>query len=44
MLIGRYSAFLDANVLHPPFLRAALLWFADERLLRPVWSADVLAE
>lgn len=44
MLIGRYSAFLDANVLHPSFLRAALLWFADERLLRPVWSADVLAE
>ena len=44
MLIGRYSAFLDANVLHPAFLRAALLWFADERLLRPVWSADVLAE
>lgn len=44
MLIGRYSAFLDANVLHPAFLRATLLWFADERLLRPVWSANVLAE
>lgn len=44
MLVGRYSAFLDANVLHPAFLRAALLWFADARLLRPVWSEDVLAE
>lgn len=44
MLVGRYSAFLDANVLHPAFLRAALLWFADARLLRPVWSKDVLAE
>jgi site-specific DNA recombinase len=44
MLIGRYSAFLDANVLHPAFLRAALLWFADERLLRPVWSRHVLEE
>lgn len=38
MLVGRYSAFLDANVLHPAFLRGALLWFADARLLRPVWS------
>jgi len=44
MLIGRYSAFLDTNVLHPAFLRAALLWFADERLLRPVWSKHVLEE
>lgn len=44
MLVGRYSAFLDANVLHPAFLRGALLWFADARLLRPVWSQDVLAE
>jgi hypothetical protein len=44
MLIGRYSALLDANVLHPGFLRAALLWFADDRLLRPVWSAHVLEE
>ncbi len=44
MLVGRYSAFLDANVLHPAFLRAALLWFADARLLRPVWSKDVLEE
>lgn len=44
MLIGRYSAFLDANVLHPAFLRGAMLWFASERLLRPVWSAGVLEE
>ncbi|WP_161596025.1 PIN domain-containing protein [Flavisphingopyxis soli] len=44
MLVGRYSAFLDANVLHPAFLRASLLWFADARLLRPVWSKDVLKE
>jgi len=44
MLVGRYSAFLDANVLHPAFLRASLLWFADARLLRPVWSKDVLVE
>lgn len=44
MLVGRYSAFLDANVLHPAFLRASLLWFADARLLRPVWSKDVLEE
>lgn len=44
MLIGRYPAFLDANVLHPAFLRGALLWFADERLFQPAWSADVLRE
>lgn len=44
MLVGRYAAFLDANVLHPAFLRSALLWFASERLFRPVWSADVLME
>lgn len=44
MLVGRYSAFLDANVLHPAFLRAALFWFADARVLRPVWSKDVLLE
>ncbi|MCK0129274.1 PIN domain-containing protein [Erythrobacter sp. F6033] len=44
MLVGRYSALLDTNVLHPAFLRGALLWFADERLLRPVWSKDILAE
>jgi hypothetical protein len=44
MLIGRYSAFLDANVLHPAFLRGALLWFAEELLFRPAWSAAVLEE
>lgn len=44
MLVGRYAAFLDANVLHPAFLRAALLWFADARLLRPMWSKDILTE
>ncbi|MEI6417587.1 MAG: PIN domain-containing protein [Sphingomonadales bacterium] len=44
MLIGHYAAFLDANVLHPAFLRALMLWFADARLFRPQWSADVLAE
>jgi predicted nucleic acid-binding protein len=44
MLVGRYSALLDACVLHPAFLRAAVLWFADARLLRPVWSQDILDE
>lgn len=44
MLVGRYPAFLDANVLHPAFLRAALLWYADARLLRPMWSEDVMVE
>jgi predicted nucleic acid-binding protein len=44
MLIGRYHALLDANVLHPAFLRAAMLWFADERLFRPAWSNDILKE
>lgn len=44
MLIGRYLAFLDANVLHPAFTRGALLWFADERLFRPAWSAGVMEE
>jgi hypothetical protein len=44
MLVGRYSALLDANVLHPAFLRGAMLWFASERLYRPVWSADILIE
>jgi predicted nucleic acid-binding protein len=44
MLIGRYHALLDANVLHPAFMRAALLWFADERLFRPAWSEQILAE
>lgn len=44
MLIGRYVAMLDANVLHPAFVRSSLLWFADERLLQPAWSKDILAE
>lgn len=44
MLVGRYPALLDANVLHPAFLRGALLWFADQRLFQPHWSADILAE
>jgi hypothetical protein len=44
MLVGRYSALLDANTLHPAFLRGALLWFASERLFRPVWSAPILDE
>lgn len=44
MLIGRYTAVLDACVLHPVFVRGALLWFAAERLYRPLWSADILDE
>lgn len=44
MLVGRYHALLDANVLHPAFVRAALLWFADERLFRPAWSPTILEE
>lgn len=44
MLIGRYHALLDANVLHPAFVRAAMLWFADERLFRPAWSPTILEE
>ena len=44
MLIGRYTALLDANVMHPAFLRGALLWFADESLFQPAWSPDILRE
>ena len=44
MLIGRYHALLDANVLHPAFVRSAMLWFADERLFRPAWSPAILEE
>ena len=29
MLVGRYSALHDVNVLHPAYLRGALLWFAS---------------
>ena len=44
MLIGRYLALLDANVLHPAFVRSAMLWFAHERLFRPAWSGHILEE
>lgn len=44
MLVGRYPALLDANVLHPAFVRGALLWFADQRLFQPHWSAEILSE
>jgi predicted nucleic acid-binding protein len=44
MLIGRYVALLDANVLHPAFVRGALLWLADEGLFQPRWSADIMLE
>lgn len=44
MLIGRYTAVLDACVLHPAFLQGSLLWLASERLFRPVWSGTILAE
>jgi predicted nucleic acid-binding protein len=35
---------LDACVLHPAFLRASLLWFAAERLYRPIWSEQIFQE
>lgn len=44
MLRGRYPALLDANVLHPAFVRSALFWFAAERLFRPHWSDDIVRE
>lgn len=44
MLVGRYPALLDANVLHPAFVRGALLWFADQRLFQPHWSSEILDE
>src|SRR5688572_9609456 len=44
MLVGRYPALLDANVLHPAFVRGALLWFADQRLFQPHWSPEILEE
>jgi hypothetical protein len=31
-------------VLHPAFLRGALLWFASERLFRPCWTTQILDE
>lgn len=44
MLIGRYTSVLDACVLHPAFLRASLLWFAAEKLYRPIWSEEIFGE
>jgi len=44
MLIGRYPALLDANIIRPAFVRSALLWYAQERLFLPQWSADILRE
>lgn len=44
MLIGRYTCVLDACVLHPAFLQATLLWFATERLYRPVWTSTIMDE
>ena len=44
MLVGRYGAVLDACVLHPAILRGALLWLAQERLFRPIWSEAILDE
>ncbi len=44
MLVGRYTVLLDANVMHPAIVRGALLWFAANRLFRPLWSEAILAE
>lgn len=44
MLVGRYGAVLDANVLHSATLRGALLRMAQERLFRPMWSHQILDE
>ena len=44
MLIGRYTCVLDACVLHPAFLQGTLLWFAAERLFRPVWTVQIMDE
>lgn len=44
MIIGRFAAVLDACTLHPAFLRASLLWLADDHLFRPVWSSAILEE
>lgn len=44
MIIGDYSAVLDACVLHPVWLKGALLWMAEEGLYRPLWSDLILDE
>jgi PIN domain len=44
MIIGDYSAVLDACVLHPSWLQGALLWMAEEGLFRPIWSERILDE
>jgi predicted nucleic acid-binding protein len=44
MIIGDYSAVLDACVLHPVWLKGALLWMAEEGLFRPLWSSQILDE
>lgn len=44
MLIGRYTAVLDACVLHPGLVRGVLLWFAAERLFRPLWTDEIWRE
>ena len=44
MILGRFAAVLDACTLHPAFLRASLLWLADDHLFRPLWSPSILEE